>query len=1379
MHIEHERPGKKYCVCRGLSREGLFGVLLIALALMFGDTVVDAAAAVPADANGVTLVSADATGIVLDVALDPYALEVSNAPDGQAYVQVNLAGFERSGSPGRPVLPSRSFLFAAPPGARLQITTTVLAEQNHTLPAPVYPAPTWVYDDVFDGGVREVFTRDAAAYANPAAAPAELVALEDAGVMRGVRLLRLTLQPIQYRAASQTLRFVSGMRVEVQFVDAPAPQTPSVPPDMSGFVDLLRQTVINPDYVTAWRAAVPALSAAAPSSVGLPLDRTRYRIRLQESGIYQLTYTDLANAGVPLTSLVPVRLSVYQGDQELAIEVVGEADGRFDPDDVVRFYAERVQSLYTEVNTLWLVVGDGPGRRMMTRSAPPAEGAVPAAFSATQHFEVNRVYRSAMPMASDVDHWYWGQMFAVGAARSLTLTLSFTLTNPLPAGSAVLTTELWGASSDARVALDHHVRVYINGAAIGDIRWDGAVRMLAQLPFDQALLQPGNNTLTLYTPADTGARDSFNRLWEVNWLNFFRLTYERSFALTDEQLAFTSAPGPARFAVTGWAAPKSLAYDVTDPAAPVRLEGGVMIGAPGSYALHMSDSVAPGGRYFVLSPAALKAPLDLAADPASGLRSTIEGADYLIIAHADFVAGVQPLAAHRRSQGLRVRVIDVQDIYDEFSGGLFTPHAIRAFIAYAYFNWPAPAPSYVVLVGDGTYDFMDREGYGAKTYIPPFLAAVDPLMGETAADNRYVAVDGNDILPDLHLGRFPVNNQAELTAMVSKIVSYESMPESGPWRTKGVFVADNPDAAGQFGALSDTTAAYLPPEFEIKRIYLGSADYPVSDAVKAQQATLDAFNAGALLFNFVGHSSVTNWAAELLFGINVLPQVNNGGRLPIVLPMTCLEGTYHNPRYAGLSESVVRLAGRGAIASWAPTGQGVASGHDFMHRGFYDALFSWDVRVLGDAATAGLLYLYTNARFPDGTPRFRDLVDTYVLLGDPATQIGVAPANLSLTASGAPGPLRAGDPVTYTVNYNNTGSVRVKGVEIAISLSGALTGMAWHSPESGLTKRPGAPLVWDLPELAPGASGQLTVTGQVAAQQPITSPALVAEMRIGSRWTETDLADNYSGRLVTDLVPADLLLNQIVEPAAPVTMGDLVTFTLSYANLGQAAAPGVSLTLPLPVPLDDLRVLRAGPAATLRPGSHYVWDIATIQPGEKGRLTVIGRIPHTLTWAQIHWSVAARIEVAWPDADLNNNVGASGNIIVDVGDAFEPDDTPAQATRFAPSTVVQPHAYDTVGDQDWVVFRAQAGMRYLIRTLNLGADGDTVIFLRDETGVLLAKNDDATPDTRASLILWHAPVEQDYYIMMTSNNPTAGFSYQLQVSEMPYSIALPLIRNAR
>jgi hypothetical protein len=103
-------------------------------------------------------------------------------------------------------------------------------------------------------------------------------------------------------------------------------------------------------------------------------------------------------------------------------------------------------------------------------------------------------------------------------------------------------------------------------------------------------------------------------------------------------------------------------------------------------------------------------------DIAGNLSGTSNGADYILITHRDLGwdggGSAQPwltnLKAHRESQGLRVKVVDVEDIYDEFSYGITSPQGIKDFLSYTYQNWTSPAPQYVLLVGDSAYDPKDN-----------------------------------------------------------------------------------------------------------------------------------------------------------------------------------------------------------------------------------------------------------------------------------------------------------------------------------------------------------------------------------------------------------------------------------------------------------------------------------------------------------------------------------------------------------------------------------------------------------------------------------------------------------------------------------------------
>ncbi len=256
--------------------------------------------------------------------------------------------------------------------------------------------------------------------------------------------------------------------------------------------------------------------------------------------------------------------------------------------------------------------------------------------------------------------------------------------------------------------------------------------------------------------------------------------------------------------------------------------------------------------------------------------ATPRDADVLYLAPAAFPSALAPLAARRQAQGHKVAVIDVQAIYNAWSYGQVSPDAIRAFLRYAAATWPH-APRAVTLVGDGTADPRDYSARHSPNIIPPYLAMVDPWVGETACETCYAQLDGDgplaDALPDLMLGRLPVKSATELQALVAKIIGYETAAGGMDWRSQALFFADNyrdaagtVDVAGDFAAFADQSAAQLDPGFAVRRLYYDPAPthqgkpWREPNAARANERTRELLSGGAGLVTYVGHSHQWQWA---------------------------------------------------------------------------------------------------------------------------------------------------------------------------------------------------------------------------------------------------------------------------------------------------------------------------------------------------------------------------------------------------------------------------------------------------------------------------------------------------------------------------------------
>jgi hypothetical protein len=330
----------------------------------------------------------------------------------------------------------------------------------------------------------------------------------------------------------------------------------------------------------------------------------------------------------------------------------------------------------------------------------------------------------------------------------------------------------------------------------------------------------------------------------------------------------------------------------------------------------------------------------------------------------------EPLLEQRRRQGLVSRSVAIEEVYDEFGFGEEGPEALRDFLTHAYHHW-LTQPRYVLLLGDATYDFKDFLNTGIGNQVPPYMVQ-DTYMW-TVSDPAYAAVNGEDLLPDLALGRLPAQDLEQARGLVGKVLAWErsGFDLSG----RAVLVADNSDRAGDFegdtGRLASTLLSGRQPE----RI-------DVSQLGEATRATIvDSFDRGASLYSYLGHGSVYVWASENVFNNTDVARLSPQPQQPFLLTMNCLNGYFTLPTGANsLSEELLKVEGRGVIGAFSPSSLSLHRSARAYNEALLAEIVSGRHERLGDALLAAQGAYVDSGANPE-------LLATYQLLGDPALVI--------------------------------------------------------------------------------------------------------------------------------------------------------------------------------------------------------------------------------------------------------------------------------------------------------------------------------------------------------------------------------------------------------
>ena len=685
--------------------------------------------------------------------------------------------------------------------------------------------------------------------------------------------------------------------------------------------------------VTAEDAAI--VRATLASNVGA------IKLFVKHEGWYRVSRSELVAAGLS-ESVNPQTLQLITGGVAIPMIVNGEADGRFDATDSIEFYGLGLDTPVTDTAVYWLTSGTSAGKRISRLNAA-SQQSESGSFAYTVERKDRTIYFASL-RNGEADNFFGPVVYTTAAEQQLTIS------HPDPSATSPLALEiaLQGVTED-----DHLVQVSVNGHALGNLSFTGMTRSVQHLTVERSFVQAGSNVVRL----SAGGGD-------VSLVDYVRLTYQHLYAADDDALRFTAQAGQS-VRVNGFTNNAVKLFDVTDPQSVIELQPTIIVqsGAQsGSYTVAAQIVGAGQRELLAVTEARIQPVAGLKINQPSRWRGATRGsgADFVIVTTNEMISAAQTLKKLRQSEGLSVAIVEIEDVYDEFSDGHKSPAALREFLKDARSIWRHP-PQYVLLLGEASYDPRNYLGFAKQDLVPS--GRIDTALIETASDDWLADVDGDGV-PDLSIGRLPVSNAAEAQAVVSKLVAYA---QSNPAK-QALLVSDENDEFN-FEAATARLRVLVPSQFQVSEIRRGRLD-----STTARTSLIEQLNQGAALVNYIGHGSPTIWRGGL-FTTDDARQLTNDKTLSLFITMDCLNGYLTDPSAQCMAEVLIKNPQGGAIAVWASSGFTSAVRQAPMNEEAIRRLFTPGQR-LGDVMRAA------KQASPD-----QEVRDTWILFGDPTLKL--------------------------------------------------------------------------------------------------------------------------------------------------------------------------------------------------------------------------------------------------------------------------------------------------------------------------------------------------------------------------------------------------------
>ena len=663
-------------------------------------------------------------------------------------------------------------------------------------------------------------------------------------------------------------------------------------------------------------------------------------------------------AGGPLPQENDIEIPI--DPPEIPLMKVGLEDGSFDANDYILFFAEGPDNIdlveghlefqdniYADTSFYFLTISTEVGPELDNYQAADGNFTLTSTYTDLIVYETNErnILKSNLSRGGSGREWY-GEVFQLNISTERTFSFDI----PDFTGKAELILATVGQSEGAS-----SFNVLVNGSQIAEQILD-PIRPVATNPY-QDKGKHHSDTFDISIPAQNNLDVSleFNRFDEgqsLARLDKILIAAERNLSDRSEQYIFRPSGNASSMNQTvsiSQFADDSEIWNITDPANPQNIEVNLNNGS-GTFNANLNENT----TFILFSADQATLPSFLGSVQNQNLKA-LSPQDGVIITTPTFVSEAERLQQfHEEHDGLDIAILEVQQIYNEFSSGRQDISAIRNAIKY-YYN-SSPNFKYALLLGDCSYDYKYRISENTN-FVPTYESrnSLHPIFSYSSDDffgfmedweGEWEESTNGDHTLEVGIGRIPARTEEEARDVINKIIRYSTASQTlGSWKNQVTYVVDDGDQGIHMSdaeELSSQLRSNFGPAI-FNKLYLdafeqeeGASD---DNSPTFETSLRSALEQGTFLVNYIGHGNEFQWMDENVLNDEDIDDLTNRFLLPIFVTATCQFGRYDDPDFFSGSERLLMNENGGAIALLTTTRPVFSSTNEPVNEAFHDAIF--------------------------------------------------------------------------------------------------------------------------------------------------------------------------------------------------------------------------------------------------------------------------------------------------------------------------------------------------------------------------------------------------------------------------------------------------------